>query len=388
MSFGFILATFTAALALSTSLSGQRTWVVDDTMAAGAHFSGLIAAHAAASNGDRIQIRYGSGAGYASPVAFDKGVRICGLGSPKPTILYSDAPIRCPPGELLMLDSLEMRGVGPSRIPTGVENSLGLVVLSNLDYPPPLLEAVYSWRSRRVVFVNIAIAGAGGALGVYDSRVWLLNCRTSVPSAGDPIWDGSIELSDNSFLAIVGGRHEGGSGLAPCLPLFCGYSGEPAIWVLGSALVVSGPASLLGGYAQLPHPTCGGGSTTIRGRSIVGNCTQPRVIDPLASMNGPGINPLCAMNFLHEMPAVIPGPAVRGQVQNIDAYGPTSSIVSVFASFLTPYDPIVLPVGDVWLDPRLTVHIGSGAGLNAGRRITFTTTIPAWLTALPAASRS
>ncbi|MBI5852042.1 MAG: hypothetical protein HZB39_13600, partial [Planctomycetes bacterium] len=80
----------------------------------------------------------------------------------------------------------------------------------------------------------------------------------------------------------------------------------------------------------------------------------------------------------HEMPAVIPGPAARGQVQTIDTWGPQQSIVSVFASFLTPYEPIVLPIGDVWLDPRLTVHIGSGA-VDQRRHVTFTTTIPAWL---------
>ena len=69
---------------------------------------------------------------------------------------------------------------------------------------------------------------------------------------------------------------------------------------------------------------------------------------------------------------------MRGQPQNIETWGPTGSIVAVFASFMTPFDPIVLPIGDVWLDPSLTLHVASGA-VDSQRHVRFTTTIPSWL---------
>ena len=47
-------------------------------------------------------------------------------------------------------------------------------------------------------------------------------------------------------------------------------------------------------------------------------------------------------------------------------------------SFLSRYDPISLPIGDVWLDPSLTLHVGSG-GVNGSRELTLQTVIPNWL---------
>lgn len=60
-----------------------------------------------------------------------------------------------------------------------------------------------------------------------------------------------------------------------------------------------------------------------------------------------------------------------------EIFGPQQCIVSVFASFLTPYEPIAPPIGDVWLDRTLTVQVGSG-GVDAQRRLRLSTTIPRW----------
>ncbi|MGE0145118.1 MAG: hypothetical protein AB7I19_18145, partial [Planctomycetota bacterium] len=52
--------------------------------------------------------------------------------------------------------------------------------------------------------------------------------------------------------------------------------------------------------------------------------------------------------------------------------------VGPYASFLHPGDPITLPIGDVWLDPALIVHVGNTA-VDPNRRASLTTTIPTWI---------
>jgi hypothetical protein len=79
-----------------------------------------------------------------------------------------------------------------------------------------------------------------------------------------------------------------------------------------------------------------------------------------------------------EMPAILPGPAVRAQAQDLAVYGPTSSVVAVFASFAHANEPIELPIGEVWLDPDFVVCVGAGA-VDAQRSLTMQTRIPDWL---------
>ncbi|MBK8976316.1 MAG: hypothetical protein IPM29_10330 [Planctomycetes bacterium] len=81
---------------------------------------------------------------------------------------------------------------------------------------------------------------------------------------------------------------------------------------------------------------------------------------------------------MREFPAVLPGEAIRGQPQSILTYGPTNSIVAVFASFVHGEEPVKLSVGDVWLDPYLVVAIGNAA-VATDRTATLHTTIPTWL---------
>jgi len=145
--------------------------------------------------------------------------------------------------------------------------------------------------------------------------------------------------------------------------------------------VVSGPARLVGGLIQAINPVCGAGSSQGRVRAVSSTCApgiSGTVIDPMVVRDGGGPGAGCPLDQIREMPAVIPAPAVRGQPQNIETWGPTGSIVAVFASFMTPFDPIVLPIGDVWLDPSLTLHVASGA-VDSQRHVRFTTTIPSWL---------
>ena len=68
----------------------------------------------------------------------------------------------------------------------------------------------------------------------------------------------------------------------------------------------------------------------------------------------------------------------RRQPQTIRCFGPSGSIVSVYVSFVVPTPPIPLPIGDVWLDPNLILHVATG-GVDQNRRLTMRTTIPSWL---------
>lgn len=80
----------------------------------------------------------------------------------------------------------------------------------------------------------------------------------------------------------------------------------------------------------------------------------------------------------HEVTVVFPRAADRGQRQTIDVIGPTNGIVSVYASLVHGRTPIALPIGDVWLDPTLTLHVATGP-VDGQRNYSTSTTIPAWL---------
>lgn len=372
-----------AVAGFAAPTNAQRTWVVDNTMSAGADFPDLISAYATAARGDRIQIRLGDGSGYRSPALFDKAMTIVGIGSTKPVITVgTNVYTRCSQNEVMVFDNVVMRPTNQLGLAIQIQRNNGLVVFSRVTaqgymYSSTPLIAGMS----RVVMIDSTILH--GALSIYAeyTRLWLLNCQTQTLSAGDRNLNGAITVNQGSFLRVVGGRHIGGDGLGDCYPLSPGYLGEPAIHAPRGPAVVSGPATLIGGLTSTFNPVCSWGGGTGRGGAISSGCLPGEngtAIDPMVVMQSGGPSPGCRLNQIREMPAVIPRPATRGQAQRIDAYGPQQSIVAVFASFLTPYEPIVLPVGDVWLDPALTVHIGSG-GVDAQRHVAFTTTIPSWL---------
>lgn len=381
---------FAFALAsIAAPIEAQRTWVVDDTMAAGADFPDLVSAYAAAARGDRIHVRPGSGSGYLAPAPFTKAVSVIGVSASVRSVLRTatgtNGYIRCAVGDVMSFDNLEFQPNNSIGIAIWVDRSHGLVLLSRVTVRG-YVHAYTPWITgiqvtNRLVLVDSSIVH--GRLSIYaeGTRLWLLNCQTQTLSAGDRNLNGAIRVNQGSFLRVVGGRHIGGDGLADCYPLSPGYLGEAAIFAAQGPAVVSGPATLIGGQLWVPNLVCGAGGNSGRVSAIESNCgpgTNGTVIDPMVVRQSFGPGPGCRLNQMREMPAVIPRPAARGQPQTIDAWGPQQSIVAVFASFLTPYEPIVLPVGDVWLDPSLTVHIGSG-GVDAQRHVAFTTTIPTWL---------
>ncbi|MBI5853103.1 MAG: hypothetical protein HZB39_18995, partial [Planctomycetes bacterium] len=343
------------ALFLSSAfLSAQRTWVVDNTMATGADFQDLPAACAAAAPGDRIHVRLGDGSSYQLPSPLEKPLTIVGLGPIKPvvvTAIGSNGHLRCGVNELMLFDNLEFRGGNTLGLTMLIVGSRGLIVFSRITARGYLYDGNQYLEFNRVVLVDTTIEH--GLLSAYlaKTKAWFLNCRTSTLSANAPNLNGAITGNFRSSIWIVGGGHVGGDGLDDCFPISLGYGGEPAVYALDGPLVVSGPATLMGGRQSTPNPACpvggggGGGSGNEPRTSAVSSSCIPGIngtlIDPMVTMVNPiPPNRICPLNQRHEMPAVIPGPAARGQVQTIDTWGPQQSIVSVFASFLTPYEPI------------------------------------------------
>ena len=366
-----------ASMALALPLSAQRTWVVDDTMSAGADYPDLPSAYAAAADNDRILVRRGTGQGYQLPNGLTRPMRILGEGTAPKTILhYPPVSIACPANEVIVISNFEMRAIGDDWF-TSIANSPGLVVLSQLDYLTVRQIPVTPYRAHRVVMVDCRVNAWSSTVTAIESNLWLLNCQTTGLTGASRDYLGGIEVIRGSFLRMVGGTHVGGDGLGPCLPLQPGFYGHPAIYQAGP-IVIAGRAQLRGGLWQRYNPSCGSGSNTLRQSAISLNCLPWSVIDPMVQALAPFPSPPCATDLIREMPAVIPSPAQRGAAQTIRAHGPSASVVSVFVSFLSRYDPIALPIGDVWLDPSLTLHVGSG-GVNGSRELTLQTVIPNWL---------
>ncbi|HNB06321.1 MAG TPA: hypothetical protein PKV97_10365, partial [Thauera aminoaromatica] len=190
------------------ALPAQRTWVVDDTMAAGTDFPDLVSAYAAAVPGDRIHIRFGSGQGYRAPASINKALTIVGLGTTKPIVVHSLVPISCPAQQVLVFDNLDFRA-DANGLATSVENSLGTVLLSRISYPGALYDPVNTWNAHRVVMVDCVVTAPVQAVAVQGSKVWLLNCVTRARSAGDPNYTGDIQIRYGGFLTVVGGQHQG-----------------------------------------------------------------------------------------------------------------------------------------------------------------------------------
>ncbi|MCC6784878.1 MAG: hypothetical protein IT457_18670, partial [Planctomycetes bacterium] len=265
-----------ASMALALPLSAQRTWVVDDTMSAGADYPDLPSAYAAAADNDRILVRRGTGQGYQLPNGLTRPMRILGeLGTPKVVLLYPQMGISCAANEVIVISNFEVRAVGGD-IFTSIANSPGLVVLSQLDYLTVRQIPVTPYRAHRVVMVDCRVTAWDVAVRCFESNLWLLNCQTR-GLAGGRDSAGAVEVKDRSFLRMVGGTHVGGDGLGQCLPLQPGAFGRSAIYQAGP-VVIAGRAQLRGGLWQRYNPSCGSGSNTLRQDGIEVDCFSGTVL--------------------------------------------------------------------------------------------------------------
>jgi hypothetical protein len=181
----------------------------------------------------------------------------------------------------------------------------------------------------------------------------------------------SVRRSD---LSVIGGYVKGPDGVGN----ECGVTLTPEI-----GIDISGGRAVLAGGARIEGGLCA--ATRYRATALyqVGypgyGWVGWQVRDPSVTFIDRVVTAPSSVPVLHrEVPSVFPRNAHRGQRQAIDVIGPSNGIVSVYASFAHGFAPIPLPVGDVWLDPSLTLHIATGP-VDSQRCYQATTTIPSWL---------
>ncbi|MGE0145564.1 MAG: hypothetical protein AB7I19_17300 [Planctomycetota bacterium] len=383
---------------LCTVLRAQRTWIVDRQSGPGTDFTDLLPAMDAAVSGDTILLVPRSGVQYNTPgTRFEyirKSLRIIGLGS-EPVRLYGALQFHSAPREqVIVLANLDMettlvdlfechgtivcdrllRPASPS-LPYGfsvrVVENCGNLVVSNSDFQVAFGPAV-DIRSARNAFIQ-------------NSRIEDLRSSRISPFPSGAVLGSEVQLWITQS-TLIGGIPSASAqwqfydwGVAVGHP----RNGRVANLFIGPGNSISGAPHPSGGSAGFPfrvtctHPTHQN-SVKQAYSQIPSIPVEPSMLayDPSSSFIG------CRDNdnneIVHEFASVIPGQALRGQSQTLDLWGPTSSILAVYASFLHPGDPITLPIGDVWLDPALIVHVGNTA-VDHNRRASLTTTIPTWI---------
>lgn len=372
---------FTCAGCVVAMLPAQRTWIVDNTAGPGHDFTDLTVAYAAISPGDTLHVR-NTAIPYQMPSSMTKGARIMGLGPGRVRAFCPDPLITVPVGELLVIDGFEVACSGVSGYPFGVFQTRGRVILSNLYSTPSNRQGLWSRESSPIVLADCILEAPVACLST-GSTVFLQNCRAfSHWSMSFTAWTWApVEVTNGALLWILGGQYTGGEGSWYCDPWRgpIEYPPGPAVHAYGGRVFVAGPAVIEGGWQ--PYSPCGVGGGRRDPFGIWNACTpgvNDIAYDPMMVGRFQGCPPGLGVIVAHEFPAVIPGPAMRNQQQTFDLYGPTQSIVALFASFAHPYDPIVLPVGDVWLDPTLVVCVGV-APVDAQRHASMQTRIPGWL---------
>ncbi|MBK8978463.1 MAG: hypothetical protein IPM29_21400 [Planctomycetes bacterium] len=303
------------------------------------------------------------------PRPFAKALTVLGEDPNRPVLRYYDDWNSCPALKIAVFDYFEIRPrQGGALINVGASN--GTVVFSRCYFPPLNTYPLHHYDAHRVIYIDCDIDSVSPAVSIYRSEVLLLGCRTSARFSRDgSLGEGGVYVKEGGRVTIVGGSVTGGDGYQDCI----GYIRlpGPAVTAFSDRAFIYGPVVLAGGVLRGP---CGNGYREIEFWS---NCGPENVgaIDPLAI---PNRSWSCPHYISREMPAIVAGPAARGQHQTLQVWGPSHSNVTVFASLLHPYDPIALSIGDVWLNPYLILEVGSGA-VNAARELTLTTTIPSWL---------
>ncbi|MFO1051178.1 MAG: hypothetical protein U1F36_03045 [Planctomycetota bacterium] len=362
--------------------------MVDAANGPGTDFSDLLPAMDAASSGDTILLRPHPTALYNTPATraefISKSLRSVGLGA-SPVRVWGALQFRGAPGDhLIVLANLDM-----SNSLVDIQDCLGLVICDRListGVPGGSVRLLAD--SGRVVVANSRGTVWRGP-AVYPNRVslWLQNCYyEDLHSNPTTTVQMATLYAVESEVWLIGTELRGGTPLNTSMwdryydwGLAVGHvsANRPGRAYLGPGCVIAG-APRPGGR-QTNTCTSPTHENSVKTSHSPYNSSYPPAYlfyDPTTTFEG--CRETGGHELAHEFPAVLPGEALRGQRQSIDLWGPSTSVLAVFASFAHTGDPIVLPIGDVWLDPDLVVHVGSAA-VDANHRATLSTTIPPWI---------
>jgi hypothetical protein len=374
---------FLIAVAVALPVAAQRTWIVDASNGPGADFTDLPKAVQAASAGDLILLRPHPGGAYNGwPFYIDKALSVIGLGS-QPVSFYGGLSFLGTGAERMVISNIDAS--------TGVldfQQCPGTVVIDGLPYAGASGVGVrVAYDVGRILMTRCQSRRVRGpALLVDNTRLWLMDSRLEDVSPNILGFTGAPLYARNSEVWVVGTELIGGTTPLPTpweepewgLAILPSWDGRHR-----SRAFVGPGCRIVGGPTYLSPVPCPAFPSTMPSVKVGYTPSDPHgpsdfvVYDP--SVDFVGCRDTGGRELAHEFPAVLPGEALRGQRQDIVAWGPTQSIVSVFASFLPETEPIPLPIGDVWLDPNFVLHVGSGA-VDATRRLRLQTTIPAFLT--------
>jgi hypothetical protein len=336
-------------------------------------FTDLPPAVAAASPGDTILLRWGTGAPYGFDLTIRRGIRIIGDDTMPISVRGICRPTTIPEGDLMVIHNIDLTDWSSWITSVVVEDCVGTVVVSGLQDRDDQAGGTAAVRSSRLVYTGCRLITPHWSIEIDDSGVWLIDCDIRAPGPSVyPFRPGAVSVA-RSDLWVIGGYVKGPDGVGNN----CGVTQSPesGIAAYGSRAVLCGGARIEGGLCA---------ATRFRSAALFQDGhSDPRlagwhVRDPNVafveraevSRNVPTVH--------REVAAVFPRAASPGQRQTIDVIGPSNGVVSVYASFAHGYAPIRLPVGDVWLDPALTLHIATGS-VDSQRQYQATTTIPSWL---------
>ncbi|MBK8976315.1 MAG: hypothetical protein IPM29_10325 [Planctomycetes bacterium] len=382
-----VLVGLVLGAALALPLAGQRTWIVDSANGPGTDYLDIDAAYAAAGVGDTLVVRPGNGMPYDLPAAITRSIRIVAPG-PSPVPVRQRCHVQnVPRGDIVVLDNMDFSTESYNAYLTPRDCS-GLVIMSRMYASPFVVGGAGTvLNSDRVVLTRFRNYPFGGpALRGVDSNVWVIDSdvrpyyssgQPAIGLRGGTQFTGTTARRRTTWL--IGSRIEGG------IPHPNGLTGpDSGVEVSHCDLLIAGRSTILGCAECGAGTWCPSNPLSRRYPSIWRSSYSPP--DPRASwlVRDPNttldncIRPSVGYELVREFPAVLPGEAIRGQPQSILTYGPTNSIVAVFASFVHGEEPVKLSVGDVWLDPYLVVAIGNAA-VATDRTATLHTTIPTWL---------
>ncbi len=347
--------TLRAALILTacwSTATAQTTWVVDQAGGAGAHFTDLPPAFAAAADGDTVLVRRGS----YSPGKVTTGIRL--LCEPGVTTLALEVD-GVGAGRSFLCKGLTARSLGLFGLLTSsltVRNCSGQLHFEGCTFSAstsptnPNAIAVVIDGAHHVTFANSSL----NTIGATDSILSFSDCRVT----------GMMEAPglhlQNSHLLFADGEILGGDALK-------GFGGTPApaIRSTGSTILVTGRDATTriaaGGVCPLFPASC-----AITGPAIVGG---PRLLlDPRVRVQGPIAGVL--FPTITHVPALTASGAGPGGTTRADLVTQPGSLYALVAGL--PTGPIPTAFGPLWVSTSLVVL---AAGTTVTGQVSFQTTV-------------
>ncbi|MEM7202758.1 MAG: hypothetical protein AAF628_21000 [Planctomycetota bacterium] len=363
------------AFTLAASLLPAQgvTWIVDQAGGPGSQFAEIAPAVAQAADGDTIVVRNGTYGGFATSKALTvlgEGSVVISDGPGIPTFPFAIEPTveihDLPAGAVFVAKNLRIEA-HTFRDGLRLEDNQGRVHLQNVSsvlvsWPEQSGTGAWILRSSAVTWNGGQLHGRP-CLSATDSLVSLASMQingSSACGAGICSTIGALEAihARNSTLQLSRCDVSGGSGFGFTVVF---PDGKPAIIANDSALTVTGDdtTSIRAGG---PGP---GAITPIAAIQANGGTVDlDTLIVTLGSLGGADVSGTATVNRRRIVSLAALGGTLGGTL-DAEVVSPPSDLVNLVLSL--PIDPVALPPGLVFLDPRLIVPLYVGPQEPTGR---------------------